>query len=214
MSWLVRQKSQAHRLRDDGKITAERFGRLHEGSPMLEWGSITKTVTARITEQLEHAGALHLSAPVSEYLPDVKLPEAVDVHSLVSRTFGLPRLPEGIITNLAELRDPYAKYTTAVLSFLGFDGNATMAEESTGGRRSAGRAMITALFGLATLFISQTWLASVLVNGTVAPHTIRSARHCTISSRRHPIRAGRSPSSHASSWAPAWRMPWRRRQRP
>ncbi|AZH79038.1 amino acid permease [Microbacterium sp. Y-01] len=55
----------------------------------------------------------------------------------------------------------------AVLSFLGFDGIATMAEESTGGRRSAGRAMITALFVVATLFIGQTWLASMLVNGTI-----------------------------------------------
>lgn len=56
----------------------------------------------------------------------------------------------------------------AVLSFLGFDGIATMAEESTGGRRSAGRAMITALVVVATLFIGQTWLASMLVNGTIA----------------------------------------------
>ncbi|ROR95914.1 beta-lactamase [Salana multivorans] len=113
MSWLVRQKSVAYRLRDGGTVTAEKFGRLHQGAPMLEWGSITKTVTARIAEQLDQAATLDLSAPVAEYLPESQLPETVDVRSLVTHTSGLPRLPEGIITNLVELRDPYAKYTTA-----------------------------------------------------------------------------------------------------
>ncbi|WP_460947647.1 serine hydrolase domain-containing protein [Okibacterium endophyticum] len=107
------QKSQAYRLRDGDRITAEHVGPLHQGSPMLEWGSITKTVTARIAEQLDHAGTIDLSTPVSEYLPEAKLPRAVDVRSLVTHTSGLPRLPEGIITNVAEVRDPYAKYTTA-----------------------------------------------------------------------------------------------------
>jgi amino acid transporter len=53
----------------------------------------------------------------------------------------------------------------AVLSFLGFDGISTMAEEATGGRNSAGRAMILALVIVAVLFIVQTWLASVLAGG-------------------------------------------------
>jgi len=53
----------------------------------------------------------------------------------------------------------------AVLSFLGFDGISTMAEESTGGRNSAGRAMIVALFIVAFCFIVQTWLASALSAG-------------------------------------------------
>lgn len=68
MSWLVRRKSEAYRVREDGDIAAEQIGPLHQGSPMLEWGSISKTVTARITEQLAHAGTLDLSAAVSEYL--------------------------------------------------------------------------------------------------------------------------------------------------
>jgi amino acid transporter len=53
----------------------------------------------------------------------------------------------------------------AVLSFLGFDGISTMAEEATGGRNSAGRAMILALIIVAVLFIVQTWLASALAGG-------------------------------------------------
>ncbi|MBO0679960.1 APC family permease [Mycolicibacterium sp. S2-37] len=58
-----------------------------------------------------------------------------------------------------------AALSIAVLSFLGFDGISTLAEESTGRRNPAGRAMIIALFVVATLFITQTWLASLLAGG-------------------------------------------------
>jgi amino acid transporter len=56
----------------------------------------------------------------------------------------------------------------AVLSFLGFDGISTLAEESTGDRNAAGRAMVMALFVVAGLFITQTWLASLLAGGRSA----------------------------------------------
>jgi CubicO group peptidase (beta-lactamase class C family) len=78
---------------------------------MLEWGSITKTVTARIAQQLDGAGVIELLAPVHEYLPTTGLPQSVDVLSLVTHTSGLPRVPGGIIKTMAEARDPYAKYT-------------------------------------------------------------------------------------------------------
>jgi len=58
-----------------------------------------------------------------------------------------------------------AALSIAVLSFLGFDGISTLAEESTGTRNPAGRAMVGALFIVAFLFIGQTWLASVLAGG-------------------------------------------------
>ena len=53
----------------------------------------------------------------------------------------------------------------AVLSFLGFDGISTLAEESTGKKNPAGKAMLLALFLVATLFVTQTWLASLLAGG-------------------------------------------------
>ncbi len=58
-----------------------------------------------------------------------------------------------------------AALSIAVLSFLGFDGISTLAEESTGRKNAAGRAMIIALFIVATLFVVQTWLASLLAGG-------------------------------------------------
>jgi amino acid transporter len=53
----------------------------------------------------------------------------------------------------------------AVLSFLGFDGIATLSEEAKGGRRAAGFAMITGLVLVAVFFVAQTWLAAMLVPG-------------------------------------------------
>jgi amino acid transporter len=58
-----------------------------------------------------------------------------------------------------------AALSIAVLSFLGFDGISTLAEESTGAKNPAGRAMIVSLFIVAFLFITQTWLASLLAGG-------------------------------------------------
>jgi amino acid transporter len=58
-----------------------------------------------------------------------------------------------------------AALSIAVLSFLGFDGISTLAEESTGTRNPAGKAMVGALFIVAFLFVLQTWLASLLAGG-------------------------------------------------
>jgi amino acid transporter len=53
----------------------------------------------------------------------------------------------------------------AVLSFLGFDGISTLAEESRGGRNSVGRATVLALLLVGVLFIAQTWIATDLAQG-------------------------------------------------
>jgi CubicO group peptidase (beta-lactamase class C family) len=46
-------------------------------------------------------------------LPQTPLPSTDDVRSLVLHTSGLPRIPKGMITTVAEARDPYVKFTTA-----------------------------------------------------------------------------------------------------
>jgi amino acid transporter len=53
----------------------------------------------------------------------------------------------------------------AVLSFLGFDGISTLAEESRGGRESVARATVAALLLVGVLFIAQTWIATDLARG-------------------------------------------------
>jgi amino acid transporter len=53
----------------------------------------------------------------------------------------------------------------AVLSFLGFDGISTLAEESAGGQDSVARATIAALTLVGALFMLQTWIAADLARG-------------------------------------------------
>ncbi|MCL6633752.1 MAG: APC family permease [Alicyclobacillus herbarius] len=53
-----------------------------------------------------------------------------------------------------------AATSIAVLSFLGFDGISTLAEETRGGRRTVGRATVTALIVIAVLFMVLTYLAA------------------------------------------------------
>jgi amino acid transporter len=55
----------------------------------------------------------------------------------------------------------------AVLSFLGFDGISTLAEESLGGRNAVGRATLLALLLVGLLFVLQTWIAADLARGMV-----------------------------------------------
>ena len=61
-----------------------------------------------------------------------------------------------------------AALSIAVLSFLGFDGIATLSEEAKGGRRAAGVAMISGLVLVALFFVTQTWLAAMLVPDTTS----------------------------------------------
>lgn len=111
MSLLLRQRSTAYRLREQSTVVAESFGPLHGKLTLLEWGSITKTVTATITRNLSQCGIIDLNAPVSHYLSDSGLPEQVDVASLVTHTSGLGRLPSDILASWAERKNPYAKYS-------------------------------------------------------------------------------------------------------
>ena len=53
----------------------------------------------------------------------------------------------------------------AVLSFLGFDGISTLAEETRGGHDSVARATVLSLLLVGLLFIGQTWLATDLAQG-------------------------------------------------
>ncbi|MBN9610082.1 MAG: APC family permease [Actinobacteria bacterium] len=57
----------------------------------------------------------------------------------------------------------FGAVSVAVLSFLGFDGISMLAEENRAKAKAIGRAMVAALLLAGTLFIVQTWVASLLV---------------------------------------------------
>lgn len=62
----------------------------------------------------------------------------------------------------------FGAVSIAVLSFLGFDGISTLAEENRESARAIGRSMAAALAVAGLLFIVQTWVAAMLV-----PHPAR-----------------------------------------
>ncbi|EQM54316.1 porin [Lactiplantibacillus plantarum EGD-AQ4] len=53
--------------------------------------------------------------------------------------------------------------SVAVLSFLGFDGISTLAEETTGGNRAVGKGILWSLLIVGVLFIVQTYLAALII---------------------------------------------------
>jgi amino acid transporter len=53
----------------------------------------------------------------------------------------------------------------AVLSFLGFDGISTLAEESAGGQSAVARATLASLLLVGALLVLQTWIAADLAHG-------------------------------------------------
>ncbi|MFF2043111.1 APC family permease [Kitasatospora sp. NPDC058170] len=57
----------------------------------------------------------------------------------------------------------FGAVSVAVLSFLGFDGISTLSEENRDSARAIGRSMTAALLLAGSLFIVQTWIASLLV---------------------------------------------------
>ncbi|GLZ39289.1 APC family permease [Actinokineospora sp. NBRC 105648] len=57
----------------------------------------------------------------------------------------------------------FGAVSIAVLSFLGFDGISTLAEENRDSAKAIGRSMVAALLVTGVLFIVQTWVAALLV---------------------------------------------------
>jgi amino acid transporter len=66
-------------------------------------------------------------------------------------------------TDTFSLKLVFGAVSIAVLSFLGFDGISTLAEENRESARSIGKSMIAALALAGVLFIVQTWVAALLV---------------------------------------------------
>jgi len=57
----------------------------------------------------------------------------------------------------------FGAVSIAVLSFLGFDGISTLAEENRESARQLGRSMVASLLAVGLLFVVQTWVAASLV---------------------------------------------------
>jgi amino acid transporter len=114
---------------------------------------------------------IHLAARVNWYLLILEL-----VTLALFVTLGLIALAGGAGAGALTLRPVYdpavfsfatvaGATSIAVLSFLGFDGISTLAEENRGAAASVGRATLLALLLVGALFMLQTWIATDLARG-------------------------------------------------
>jgi CubicO group peptidase (beta-lactamase class C family) len=75
-------------------------------------GSVTKTFTSTVIMRLVAEGRVDLHAPVSRYVPDVKLPdESITVFQLLNHTSGLDW---GLLVDTGEGDDALARYVVAM----------------------------------------------------------------------------------------------------
>ena len=109
----------------DGKDSAVYgFGRARPGEAgvpdadtVYEIGSVTKTMTGLLLADAIVAGKAQLAQPVAQLLPAYAIPaldgQQITVARLATHFSGLPRLPANLAP--ADIRNPYADYTPALL---------------------------------------------------------------------------------------------------
>jgi CubicO group peptidase (beta-lactamase class C family) len=88
------------------------------GDTLFELGSITKTFTGLLLQDMIERGEMKLDDPVARYLPKtIKVPtrngKEITLHHLATHTSGLPFLPNNLHPKRVD--NPYAEYTTEKL---------------------------------------------------------------------------------------------------
>jgi CubicO group peptidase (beta-lactamase class C family) len=88
------------------------------GDTVFEIGSVTKTFTALLLQDMIERGEMKLNDPVTKYLPgSVKLPsrggKEITLRQLATHTSGLPGIPDNLDPKRAD--NPYADYTVEKL---------------------------------------------------------------------------------------------------
>ena len=89
-----------------------------DGDTLFEIGSVTKTFTALLLQEMADRGEVSLDDPIGKYLPPaVKTPSRngrqITLVDLATQTSGLPRLPGNFSPK--DNRNPYADYTVGDL---------------------------------------------------------------------------------------------------
>ncbi len=89
-----------------------------DANTVFDIGSITKTFTGLLLQDLAVRGRIRLDDPVQEFLPgSVRVPKKggrpISLVDLATHTSGLPRVPTNF--NTKDLNDPYSDYTVEKL---------------------------------------------------------------------------------------------------
>ena len=87
-----------------------------DADTVFEIGSITKTFTSILLQDMVERGQLQLDDPLAKYLPEsVKLPsyhgQEITLRNLAAQDSGLPRDPSNVTTRSRSQDNPFANYT-------------------------------------------------------------------------------------------------------
>lgn len=109
---------QGSRVYSAGKLDKDTDQEVN-GDTVFEIGSMTKTFTTLLLEDMVARGEMQLDDPVSRYLPDsVKVPSRggriITLANLASQDSGLPRDPDDL-PNIQPPENPYADYSAEKL---------------------------------------------------------------------------------------------------
>src|SRR5262245_22286393 len=88
------------------------------GDTVFEIGSVTKTFTTLLLQDMIERGQMKLDDPVAKFLPpSVTMPtrggKEITLHQLATHTSGLPKIPANLDPKRAD--NPYADYTVEKL---------------------------------------------------------------------------------------------------
>lgn len=97
------RKRESHLVLHDGEVVEEVYGKDYAPDHYVEWGSITKLVTAHAVARLVREGLVEYDRPAADYIG--VLPASVTVRGLVTHTSGVPRVHPGMSAGV--FRDPY-----------------------------------------------------------------------------------------------------------
>lgn len=98
------RKRQSHVILSGGEVTSRELGKDYAEGKFVEWGSVTKTVTAAAVAALVEDRRLDYATPASEIVGG-RLPGSVTVDTLARHTSGLPRVHPGMKGGINH--DPY-----------------------------------------------------------------------------------------------------------
>lgn len=120
------RKREAYVVVRDDTVLAREFGKNYDERKFVEWGSVTKTVTAAAVDVLVRDGRLDYDTPARE-LVGGRLPESVTVAALARHTSGLPRVHRGMKGGINH--DPYAGTDAAFLTTLLAEFDSSLVED-------------------------------------------------------------------------------------
>jgi CubicO group peptidase (beta-lactamase class C family) len=103
-SWILRQGDSEVNTHEDEN---------HNLDSLVEIGSITKTVTAKLINSLSQQNVLNICDPIEEWLESTRGHSGINISHLIEHLSGLPTNPPGV--NRFS-RDPYANFTDQKLN--------------------------------------------------------------------------------------------------